>query len=333
MIIIEKPVADISDVQLLAGLGFQNCVPRGTDSLENCMYPRNGSFGLGQYNGRLILTEDHQLTDELEHVKIPGGLSNYEQVLSRLFPGSEVLSVACHSANNYAMHSLVKDGVKLRYRSVSGDEKAVEFGPPLKEEETIYARSEMISGVRMFRREEPDRPYEYTEDQLMEDFTFEVAKRHLGVRLDSDETDELNAVEMRLYRFDPQRKLIPSGVRTWEGDLGTYWMEDGVLVALLNDAGRTVTNVEQSVELVKEISGGKRVPVLMIGGDRVEATDAAVKLSNEQSPLVYCAMAWIRSGWLSRWFDNRGFKRAPDALPRRVFGTKEEALAWLRRFL
>lgn len=331
MIIVEKPVPDIGDEQLLAELGFPNCAAMGTDHLVNCMYPRDKSFGIGRYNGRLIITEDHRFTEKLERAKVPGALGAHEQTLTRLFPGSEVLSVACHSTSNYAMHSLVKDGVKLRYRSVDCDGKGGVHGAPLAEEEPIYARSKVIDGVRMFRGEEADGPYEYTEDQLMEDFTFEVAKRYLGVRLDRDEA--VNDVELRRYRYDPMRKLIPNGVRTWEGDLATYWMEDGVLVALLNDAERTVPKVTRSVELVKEIAGGKRVPALMLGGERLEATPEAEKLSSEQSPLVYSAMAWIQGGRLSRWFDNRNFKRAPDCVPRRVFGTKEEALVWLRQYI
>jgi hypothetical protein len=331
MIIVEKPVPDIGDEQLLAELGFPNCAAMGTDHLVNCMYPRDKSFGIGRYNGRLIITEDYRFTEKLERAKVPDVLSAHEQTLTRLFPGSEVLSVACHSTSNYAMHSLVKDGVKLRYRRIDCDGKGIVHGAPLAEEEPIYARSKVIDGVRMFRGEEPDGPYEYTEDQLMEDFIFEVAKRYLGVRLDRD--DAVNDVELRRYRYDPTRKVIPKGVRTWEGDLASYWMEDGVLVALMNDAERTVPKVTRSIELVKEIAGGKRVPVLMIGTGRIEGTEEAVKLSNERSPLVYSAMAWIQRGWLSRWFDNRSFKRTPDALPRRVFGTKEEALAWLRQYI
>ncbi|MBL7981402.1 MAG: hypothetical protein JNL52_06275 [Flavobacteriales bacterium] len=331
MIIVERPGPNVDDEQLLHELGFASFASLGTETLEGAVESRNAFIGIGRCNGHLIITEGHKLTEKLERTKDPAALLPYEQTLSRLFPGSEVLSVACHSTSNYAMHSLVKDGVKLRYRRIDCDGKALVHGAPLAEEEPIYARSQMIGGVRMFRGEEPGGAYEYTEDQLMEDFTFEVAKRHLGVRLDRDEADAVNDVELHIYRHDPRRKLIPKGMRTWDGELATYWMEDGVLVALLNNAERTVSTVTGSIALVKEITGGRRVPVLMLGGGRVESTREAERLSNEQSPLVYSAMAWIRGGWISRWTVNRSFKRTPDALPRRVFGTKEEALAWLRK--
>lgn len=329
MIIVEHPRPEIGDEQLLKELGFAHCAAIGTDYIENCMHPKDKSFGIGRFNGRLILTEDYQLTEKLERAKIPGALSDYEQTLSRLFPGSEILSVACHSVTNFAFHSLVKDGVKLRYRCVSGDYKAIEHGAPLKEEEPIYARSKMIDGVRMFRGEDDSSEYEYVEDQLMEDFTFEVAKRHLGVRIDTDEADQLNEVEFRKYRFDPRRAVIPAGTRTWEGELATYWMQDGVLVALPHDVERTARNVKAAIELVKEITGGKRVPVLMHRGAAVDATDDALKLSAEQFPLVYSAMAWIQQGAISRWFANRRYKSA--AVPSRVFASGEEAMEWLRK--
>ncbi|MBL7939202.1 MAG: hypothetical protein JNL43_07575 [Flavobacteriales bacterium] len=332
MIIVERPDLAVSDEQLLQELGLAPFATLQSQALELAVGSRDTSIGIGRFNGRLIITEGHQLTEKLERTKHPAALLPYEQTLSRLFPGSEVLSVACHSTSNYAMHSLVKDGVKLRYRRIDCDGKALVHGTPLAEEEPIYTRSQMIDGVRMFRRDEPDAAYEFTEDQLMEDFTFEVAKRHLGVRLDRDEADAVNDVELRMYRLDPRRKLIPKGMRTWDGELATYWMEDGVLVALLNDEERTVSKVMRSVELVKEITGGKRLPVLMLGGDRVVGTREAEELSNEQSPLVYAAMAWIRGGWISRWSENRSFKQRQQAVPHRAFARKEQAMAWLREF-
>lgn len=333
MIIVERPEQTVSDEHLLNELGFGSFATLGKGALELAVESRDNTIGIGRCDGHVIITEGHQLTEKVGRTKDPAALVPYEQTLSGLFPGSEVLSVACHSTSNYAMHSLVKDGVKLRYRRIDGDGKGVVHGAPLAEEEPIYARSKVVEGVRMFRGEEPDAPYEYTEDQLMEDFTFEVAKRYLGVRLDRDEAQAVNDMELRLYRYDPTRKVIPKGVRTWEGDLATYWMENGVLVALLNDAERTVPKVTRSIELVKEIAGGKRVPVLMLGGDRIAATSAAEQLSNEQSPVVYSAMAWVRGGWISRWFDNRSFKRTTAALPRRMFSTKEDAQRWLRRYV
>ncbi|MBL7952646.1 MAG: hypothetical protein JNM62_13110 [Flavobacteriales bacterium] len=329
MIIVEKPLPEIGDERLLQELGFTSCAPLEPDYLENCMYPRDKSIGIGRFNGCLIITEDYQLTGKLERAKMPGALGAYEQALSRLFPGSEILSVACHSVTNFAFHSLVKDGVKLRYRCISGDDKPLEHGAPLKEEEPIYARSKMVDGVRMFRGDdEAGSPYEYVEDQLMEDFTFGVAKRLLGVRIDRDEADELNEVLFQRYRYDPRRKVVPPGTRTWEGELATYWMEDGVLVALPHDVKRTVSNVRGAVELVKDITGGKRVPVLMHKG-AADTTEEAAKLSAEQFPLVYSAMAWMQRGTISRWFANRRFKHAP--VPSRVFASQQEAMEWLRQ--
>src|SRR6185503_13046802 len=72
---------------------------------------------------------------------------------------------------------------------VSGD-SLKEFGARTSEEENIYKDSHKKDGQNYWK-DEHDPEYEYTEDQLMEKFTFEFAKRRLGVLIDHDEGDEL----------------------------------------------------------------------------------------------------------------------------------------------
>lgn len=100
--------------------------------------------------------------------------------------------MACHSGVNYHLYSLVKNGQKIRFKKVVHGEAIIEYGDRIEEEQKLYADSKMIDGQRMFKgRFTEDEVYEYTEDQLMEDFTFGVAKRHLGVMISTDEDEQL----------------------------------------------------------------------------------------------------------------------------------------------
>src|SRR5690606_28659931 len=138
------------------------------------------------------ISDDYQLTTSLELSQTPHILSDYEKVLTDLFPDTEILTVACHSAVNYHLYSLVKNGQKLRFKKVVHGEPVIEYGERVEEEERVYAYSKIVDGQRMFRSTyKDDELYDNTEDQMMEDFAFGVAKRHLGVKISTSEDEEL----------------------------------------------------------------------------------------------------------------------------------------------
>ncbi|RYD95971.1 MAG: hypothetical protein EOP50_07235, partial [Sphingobacteriales bacterium] len=181
MIIIASPAPDVSDEEVLAALGFADIAFKSETTLEECIYPRDGTLNIGRYNGCLILCDDFRLTVQLERLQDPSAPAAYELALTHLFPDTEILTVACVSTVNAHLYSLVKGGRKLRYKEMNSDGELSEFGDRLGEEAPLYAQSKIIDGQRMFRGfDNTDTSYEYTEDQLMEDFTFGVAKRLLG---------------------------------------------------------------------------------------------------------------------------------------------------------
>ena len=202
MISIKAPsVAKVDDLWLLEKLGYTNLHFMGDTTLEEVMNPDDRSVSIGEWDGNLIICEDHALTEQADVTQTPEKLLDYETVLTEIFPGSEVLSVACHSVVNYHLYALALDGKRLRYKQISGDTPRKEFGERIVEEEDIYARSREVEGDLMFAEEYDeeleDDAYEYTEDQLMEEFTFGVAERHLGFRI--DEGEELLELKLRRY--------------------------------------------------------------------------------------------------------------------------------------
>lgn len=192
MITVQRPIATISDEELMNRLGFTNVTFSGDTTFEECMYPSDKSVNIGHYNNCLIISDDYQLTTSLELSQTPHILSDYEKVLTDLFPDTEILTVACHSAVNYHLYSLVKNGQKLRFKKVVHGEPVIEYGERVEEEERVYAYSKIVDGQRMFRSTyKDDELYDNTEDQMMEDFAFGVAKRHLGVKISTSEDEEL----------------------------------------------------------------------------------------------------------------------------------------------
>jgi len=191
MIIVHRPSVLLPEEVLLKHLDFPDLAFRETTIMEDCIYPGDKSVNIGYYNDNIVICEDYLLTTSLEVTDDPVALAEYEQVLSSLFPGSEVLTVACHSSVNYHLYSLVKDGKRLRFKRIVASSPVLEHGDRLKEEETIYAASRVIDGKRFFESRRQNNTHAVTEDQLMEEFAFGVAKRHLGVKISSGEESRL----------------------------------------------------------------------------------------------------------------------------------------------
>ncbi|WMX13131.1 hypothetical protein [Aureispira sp. CCB-E] len=175
---------------------------------EDCMYFGDKSINIGYFNENIIICDDYQITsksfDNVEELNL--NLIREEENLSKLFPSAEIISIACHSVVNYHAYSLIQKGKKVRVKVIASEgnlielglKPRVEFGLKTKEEEDIYARGFEKDG-KFYWKDEFDPEYEFTEDQLMEDFTFGFANRLLGVYIDSDEGKKLMETKFRKY--------------------------------------------------------------------------------------------------------------------------------------
>jgi len=191
MIIIHRPSMLLPEEALLEYLNFNDLIFSETTTMDSCIYPGDKSVSIGYYNDNIVICEDYLLTTSLETTDDPVTLAGYEQILTALFPGSEILTVACHSSVNYHLYSLVRDGKKLRFKRIVASGPILEHGDQLEEEKPLYASSRVIEGRRFFERRQQEHTHAVTEDQLMEDFAFGVAKRHLGVKISSGEENAL----------------------------------------------------------------------------------------------------------------------------------------------
>jgi hypothetical protein len=217
MIIIHRPSMLLPEEVLLASLNFNDLIFRETTTMDSCIYPGDKSVSIGYYNDNIVICEDYLLTTSLETTDDPAALAEYEQVLTALFPGSEILTVACHSSVNYHLYSLVRDGKKLRFKRIVASGPILEHGEQLEEEKPIYASSRWIEGRRFFESRRQDHTLAVTEDQLMEDFAFGVAKRHLGVKISSGEENALmfETPFSKFTKAPPAPFVKKAAVRPW----------------------------------------------------------------------------------------------------------------------
>jgi hypothetical protein len=126
---------------------------------------------------------------------------------------------------------------------------------------------------------------------------------------------------------------IPTDRQTWEGEIATYWLEDGILVSLSKSPKRTVENISKNVALVKQIANNKPVPLLIYLADSPVPDKETRKFSTEQLPVIYSAMAMVSKPGLSKLIMNILFKFKTPPIPIKSFTNDIEAKEWLKQFL
>jgi hypothetical protein len=124
----------------------------------------------------------------------------------------------------------------------------------------------------------------------------------------------------------------PNDRRVYEGEIATYWFEDGYLVSLSKNPKRTVENITGNVALVKEITGNKKYPLLIYLSNSPVPDKATRKFASEQLPLIYSAMAMVSKPGLSKFIMNILFNLKPPPIPMKSFTDESEAKQWLKQF-
>lgn len=129
-------------------------------------------------------------------------------------------------------------------------------------------------------------------------------------------------------------KIVPPTDRpVYEGEIATYWFEDGVLVSLSKSPMRTVANITGNVALIKEITGNKPVPLLIYLSNSPVPDKETRQFSTTQLPVIYSAMAMVSKPGLARFIMNILFRLKPPPIPMKSFTNDQEAHRWLQQFL
>ncbi|MBS1577585.1 MAG: STAS/SEC14 domain-containing protein [Bacteroidetes bacterium] len=125
----------------------------------------------------------------------------------------------------------------------------------------------------------------------------------------------------------------PTDRETFEGEIATYWFENGILVSLSKSPKRTVENLKANVELVKRITNNKPTPLLIYLSNSPVPDKDARKYSTEQLPVIYSAMAMVSKPGLAKFIMNLLFALKRPPIPMKSFIDDKEAMAWLKQYL
>ncbi|MEM7374317.1 MAG: hypothetical protein AAF587_37330 [Bacteroidota bacterium] len=186
MIIAELKGRSINEKQILKVLGWTSVRQMEERSLAQCLLPADQTVSIGYYRDCAIICDDFQFA--------PFHFSYYispnEKKLQHLFMDAEVLTIACHSSINFHGYALAAEGRRQRYKQVSHEIEREDFGDWMEEEREIYDRATFIEGVKYWKMDHDPKEL-YEESQLMEEFTFRIGKRLLGVNLIEEEGEYL----------------------------------------------------------------------------------------------------------------------------------------------
>lgn len=117
------------------------------------------------------------------------------------------------------------------------------------------------------------------------------------------------------------------------GEIADYWFENGILIADSKSIKRTVKLIRSNVELVKQITSNRPVPLLIYLKNSPVPDKATQRFSTEQLPQIYTAMAMVADSALVNFIMNLLFKFREPPIPMKSFKNDEDAMAWLRQFV
>jgi hypothetical protein len=126
----------------------------------------------------------------------------------------------------------------------------------------------------------------------------------------------------------------PGNIQLIKGEIADYYYSpEGILYSYSKPPERTVKNIAENIALVKQITGGKKVPLLIYLSKSAVPDKATRKFSAEQLPNVYTAMAMVSKGGLAQFIMNILFKFKTPPIPMKSFADDKAAKEWLMQFL
>ena len=129
-----------------------------------------------------------------------------------------------------------------------------------------------------------------------------------------------------------QAVTVPTDREIFEGEIATYWMDEGILVSLSKPPQRTVQNITGNVALVKRITNNQPVPLLIYLCNSPVPDKETRKFSTTQLPVIYKAMAMVSKPGLARFIMNILFQLKPPPIPVKSFTDDKAAKEWLQQY-
>ena len=115
-----------------------------------------------------------------------------------------------------------------------------------------------------------------------------------------------------------------------QGDIADYRLDDsGILYSYSKSVLRTVPLMEANAALVKQMTGGKPVPLLIFLKNSPMPDKATRQYSKEKIPELYSAMAMVSKPGLSSFIMKLLFAFQKPPIPMKSFTDELEAKEWL----
>lgn len=176
---------DVDEEKLLGDLGYNNILIGEAEAFESAIYPKEDMLYIGKYNGNTIIC-----SQALSSQFLVKSVTKNEKVLASYFPDAEICALVLHSSVNFWGYSVSKNDSKLRARSGSSDEgTTLDFGEPLEQEKNLLQKAQIDKHGNRTYTFDHDPKDVMTEDQVGEEFVFELASRYFNRRL--DQSDDL----------------------------------------------------------------------------------------------------------------------------------------------
>ena len=198
---------------LLNDLGFYNLKEIDKEPYEVAMNPVSGKVFIGKYEENIFICSQN-----LPYTFLEKNISQGEIVLSKYFPHDEICALVLNSGVNLWGYSVSKNKQKIRVRSGDSDQGTfLDQGDPLEQEIRLLRKSKRLkNGKRIYLFEEyPNETFE--EDQVGENYVFELASRYIHQDLDKAD-DLLFETELNGYEFSDSKlietKKIDEGVKS-----------------------------------------------------------------------------------------------------------------------
>lgn len=125
----------------------------------------------------------------------------------------------------------------------------------------------------------------------------------------------------------------PTDREIYKGNIATYWFDNGILVSLSNSEKRTVDLIKGNVAFVKQITGGKKMPLLIYLKKSPVPDKETRQFSTEMLPEIYSAMAMVSRPGLAQFIMKILFQLKPSPIPIKSFTNAAEAKEWLQQFV
>ncbi len=116
-----------------------------------------------------------------------------------------------------------------------------------------------------------------------------------------------------------------------EGEIADYEYIDGILISYSKPIKRTLENIGNNVKLVKEITGNKKVPLLIFLKNSPMPDKATREYSTKMLPEIYTAMAMVSKPGLASFIMRLLFKFQSPPIPMKSFTDEAEAKKWLHQ--